>query len=72
MSIRDIIVDHSLREKMHGNGVFWFTMGDVYLGQFLHGHLHGLGMMSVRMENDETHILKGFFHWNEFVGSTPL
>jgi hypothetical protein len=55
--------------RMHGNGVFWFTSGDLYLGRFFDGQLHGVGMMSVKLEtNGVKQIFKGYFRYNEFVG----
>jgi hypothetical protein len=67
---------------MHGNGVFWFNTGDLYLGEFRSGNLHGCGMLSINVEDEidlETHevvswsreVLKGYFRWNEYVGTTP-
>jgi hypothetical protein len=57
------------RWQMHGNGVFWFTSGDLYLGRFCDGQLHGVGMMSVKLEtNGVKQIFKGYFRYNEFVG----
>ena len=59
--------------KMHGNGVFWFTSGDLYLGQFQNGQLHGVGMMSVTLEGtDARQIFKGYFRQNEFVGQEKV
>ncbi|KAL3943501.1 MAG: hypothetical protein SGBAC_002426 [Bacillariaceae sp.] len=55
--------------RMHGNGMFWFTSGDTYLGQFQNGELHGAGMMSVT--DDETgtkQVFSGFFCHNKYVG----
>jgi hypothetical protein len=31
------------RGSMHGNGAFWFTTGDLYIGQFSDGQLNGIG-----------------------------
>eukprot|EP00980_Cylindrotheca_fusiformis_P003224 scaffold733_cov97-Cylindrotheca_fusiformis.AAC.7 len=33
--------------QMHGNGIFWFDSGDVYLGEFRNGELDGIGAMSI-------------------------
>lgn len=68
--------------KMNGSGVFWFNTGDLYLGQFNNGNLHGCGALSIMVEEewDETtgevlewsrEILKGYFRWNQYVGSDP-
>jgi hypothetical protein len=54
---------------MHGNGMFWFTSGDTYLGEFRNGELHGAGMMSVT--DDETgkkQVFSGYFCHNKYVG----
>ena len=55
-------------EHMHGNGVFWFDSGDVYLGQFEDDMLHGVGVMTIQMDDGSKHVLKGRFRCNEFVG----
>ena len=66
---------------MHGNGVFWFaTTNDLYLGNFSHGELHGIGALSIRLDEDETRkskrpktrILKGHWEHNEFMGEETL
>ena len=66
---------------MHGNGVFWFaTTDDLYLGEFSHGELHGIGALSIRvMENGngkskrpKNRILKGHWEHNEFMGEEFL
>jgi hypothetical protein len=54
-------------DRSHGNGVFWFSSGDVYLGQFLRGDMHGVGVLAVQ-EGGSRQILRGFFYHNEFVG----
>jgi acetone carboxylase gamma subunit len=56
------------RGLMDGNGVFWFTTGDLYLGQFCEGRLHGIGAMSITSEDGTKQIVKGYFRYNEFVG----
>ena len=55
-------------EHMHGNGVFWFDSGDVYLGQFEDDMLHGVGVMTIQLEDGSKHVLKGEFRCNEFIG----
>lgn len=67
------VKNHPPNHIMHGNGCFWFTTGDLYLGQFWNGMLHGVGVMSVIIENEngqggEKKIFKGYFRNNEFVG----
>jgi hypothetical protein len=68
---------------MHGNGVFWFNTGDLYLGEFCCNSLHGCGMLSIMIEDEidektnevlnwNKEILKGYFHWNEYVGVKPV
>jgi len=68
---------------MHGNGVFWFDTGDLYLGQFYSGNLHGCGVLSLTVEeeiDEETgnvlawsnETLKGYFKWNEYIGTEPI
>ena len=56
--------------KMNGNGVFWFDNGDLYLGQFADGDLHGVGALSLSKLNQEGKpvILKGYFEHNQFMG----
>lgn len=54
--------------QMHGNGVFWFDAGDVYLGQFHEDTLHGLGIMAVQTTGGSKQILKGRFRFNEYCG----
>jgi hypothetical protein len=53
--------------QMHGNGMFWFTSGDLYLGGFSNGKLDGIGTMSITIGEDK-HVFTGYFHRNEFVG----
>jgi len=71
------------RGEMHGNGVFWFDTGDLYLGQFYSGNLHGCGVLSLTVEeeiDEETgnvlawsnETLKGYFKWNEYIGTEPI
>jgi hypothetical protein len=70
------------RAEANGNGVFWFNTGDLYVGQFAGGNLHGCGMLSIVVDenvDEETgevlsyskEILKGYFRWNEYVGADP-
>lgn len=54
--------------RLHGNGAFWFTTGDIYLGQFVEGQMHGIGVMAIRTSDGSRQILRGFFRQNEFVG----
>jgi len=59
--------------KMHGNGIFWFTSGDLYLGQFSDGCLHGVGAMSVMLgEGDVKQVFRGTFHKNEFISHQSM
>jgi len=55
-------------QHMHGNGTFWFDSGDVYLGQFEDDMLHGVGIMSIQMDDGSKQVLKGRFRCNEYVG----
>ncbi len=55
-------------DRIHGNGVFWFNTGDVYLGQFSEGHLHGAGAMAIKADDGSKKVLRGFFQKNEYVG----
>ena len=56
------------QSQMHGNGTFWFTSGDVYLGQFRNGELHGFGIMSMTSTLDGVKkIFKGNFRYNKFL-----
>jgi hypothetical protein len=57
---------------MHGNGVFWFNTGDVYLGQFSEGYLHGVGCMTIHMDDGSKQVLRGFFRKNEYVGTENI
>ena len=66
---------------MHGNGVFWFAAtDDVYLGEFCHGELHGVGALSIRIneagarqrKQPKHRILKGHWEHNEFMGEEIL
>jgi hypothetical protein len=71
------------RGEMHGNGVFWFNTGDLYLGEFNSGNLHGCGMLSIWVQDDDEmdvetnevswskEVLKGYFRYNEYIGSDP-
>ncbi|CAJ1966034.1 unnamed protein product [Cylindrotheca closterium] len=55
--------------RMHGNGMFWFTSGDTYLGEFRNGELHGAGMMSVTdEETGKKQVFSGYFSRNKYVG----
>jgi hypothetical protein len=58
--------------QMDGNGVFWLPSGDLYLGQFSSGDLHGVGALSLSMVtkqgNHDKVILKGYFEHNQFMG----
>lgn len=54
--------------QMHGNGMFWFSSGDVYLGGFSNGELNGVGTMSITTNGKEKQVFTGHFHRNAFVG----
>ncbi len=57
-----------------GNGVFWFTTGDMYLGRFFNGQLHGIGAMSIHTSfgDEKKQIFKGYFRNNEFLGEEEV
>lgn len=55
--------------RMHGNGVFWFETGDVYLGQFAEDYLHGVGAMAIKTDDGSKQVLRGVFRKNEYIGT---
>lgn len=58
--------------RIHGNGVFWFNTGDMYLGQFSEGYLHGVGCMTIQMDDGSKQVLRGFFYKNEYIGTDNI
>ena len=52
----------------HGIGVMWFETGDMYIGEFKKGRMHGVGSFNHKLKGHQRHeILRGKFKHNEFV-----
>ena len=52
-----------------GVGVLWFECGDLYIGEFHMGEMHGVGAFNhKRRHNHIRQIFRGDFVHNEFVG----
>jgi hypothetical protein len=64
----------NFRGAMHGNGAFWFITGDLYIGQFSDGQLHGFGAMSIQTSScdKKKQIFKGVFRNNQFLGEEEV
>lgn len=61
-----LLDDSNDRRLPHGNGSLWFANGDWYLGEFVHGQLHGNGTFT-RRQRGKAKVYRGRFLQNQFV-----